>query len=149
MEVLSQNRRAFHDYEVGETFEAGLVLTGTEVKSLRNGGSSIQDGYVALHNSEVYVHNIHIAPFAQGNRFNHEPLRVRKLLLNAAEIHKLKVKVEERGFTVIPLKLYFNDKGRIKLEIAVAKGRKKYDKRHIIERDSARREIKQAKAKYK
>jgi SsrA-binding protein len=144
---IAQNRRARHDYTLGETFEAGMVLTGTEVKALRLGSANIQDGYAAVINDEVFLHNIHISPFAQGNRHNHDPLRVRKLLLNKNEIHKLAVRVHERGLTLIPTRLYFNDKGRVKIEIALAKGRKKYDKRDIIDRESSRREIKQAKSK--
>ena len=149
MQTVSQNRKARHDYAIGEVFEAGLVLKGTEVKSLRTGSANIQDGYVAIHDGEVFMYNVHIPPFAQGNRNNHEPLRTRKLLLKAAEIDKLQSRVTERGLTLVPLKLYFNDKGKIKVEIAVAKGRKKYDKRDEIDRESSRKELREAKARHR
>lgn len=123
------------------------MLRGTEVKSLRGGAANLKDGYATIDDGEVFLHNVHISPFAQGNRNNHEPLRVRKLLLHAQEIHKLKVKVDERGFTLVPLKIYFNDKGRAKVQIAVAKGRRKYDKRDTIRRESVRKEMKEAKAR--
>lgn len=147
MQPVSQNRKARHDFDLGEIFEAGLVLRGTEVKSLRGGAANLKDGYATIDDGEVFLHNVHISPFAQGNRNNHEPLRVRKLLLHAQEIHKLKVKVDERGFTLVPLKIYFNDKGRAKVQIAVAKGRRKYDKRDTIRRESVRKEMKEAKAR--
>ena len=146
MQWIAQNRKAYHTYSVGESFEAGLVLTGTEVKSLRNGSANLQDGYGAVHEGEIFLHHVHIPPFAQGNRSNHEPLRTRKLLLKQQEIKKISGHVAQKGMSIIPLKLYFKN-GLVKVEIALCKGKKKYDKREQISKESARREMKQARAK--
>jgi SsrA-binding protein len=141
--VVAQNRRAFHDYQVLETLEAGLVLTGTEVKSLRQGKASLSESYASVDNGEVFVRQLHIPPYEQGNRSNPDPIRTRKLLLHAAEIVKLRKAVEQKGHTLVPLKLYFS-KGRAKLLIAVARGKKSFDKRATIAERDAKREIDRA-----
>jgi SsrA-binding protein len=141
--VVAQNRRAFHDYQVLETLEAGLVLTGTEVKSLRQGKASLTEAYASVDNGEAFVRQLHIPPYEQGNRANPDPIRTRKLLLHAAEIAKLRKAVEQKGHTLVPLKLYFS-KGRAKLLIAVARGKKSFDKRATIAERDAKREIDRA-----
>jgi SsrA-binding protein len=137
--VVAQNRKARHDYHIEDTFEAGLVLVGTEVKSLRAGRASLVDGFAEVHQGEAFLHSVHIPTYTQGTWTNHEPRRVRKLLLNRAEIDKIDSKVKERGFTIIPLSLYFKD-GRAKVEIGLARGKKSYDKRHAIAERTAKRE---------
>ncbi len=128
--IAAENRRARYDYELGEVYEAGLMLTGTEVKSLRLGKATIAESYVSLErDGQVWLINATIPEYTQGNRFNHEPKRPRKLLLHAKEIVKLAKGVEREGMTIVPLKIYFNDKGRAKIEIAVARGKKAHDKR--------------------
>ena len=135
---ISTNRKAFHDYFIHETYEAGIVLTGTEVKSIRQGRVNLRDSYVRIQGSEIWLWNTHISPYEQGNRFNQDPLRTRKLLLHRKEINKIHSLVQTKGYTIIPLKLYFKH-GNIKCEIAVASGKKLYDKRRdIAERDSRR-----------
>ena len=141
--LIAQNRRARHDYHVEETVEAGLVLSGTEVKSLRAGRATLTDGFAEIHNGEAYLHGVHIPEYTQGTWTNHEPRRVRKMLLHRHEIDKLESKVNERGFTLVPLALYFKD-GRAKVEIALAKGKKTYDKRQAIAARQANREKEQA-----
>ncbi|SNY94147.1 SsrA-binding protein [Cohaesibacter sp. ES.047] len=141
--TVAENRKARHNYEVGDVLEAGLQLTGTEVKSLRLGKANIAESYASDENGEIVLINSHIPEYTQGNRFNHEPLRPRKLLLHKREIDKLKQAVQREGMTIVPLKLYFNDKGIAKLAIAVAKGKKDYDKRQDAkkrdwQRDKAR-----------
>lgn len=134
--VVAQNRRARHDYFILETLEAGLVLTGTEVKSLRAGKASLAEAYATVDNGEAWVRQLHIPPYEQGNRANPDPVRARKLLLHRSEIGRLEKAVAQKGQTVVPLKLYFT-RGRAKLLIGIAKGKKSYDKRHAIaERDS-------------
>ena len=136
--VVAQNRRAFHEYEVLETLEAGLVLTGTEVKSLRTGKASLAEAYATIENGEAFVRQLHISPYEQGNRFNPDPVRSRKLLLHKKQIEELRRASEQQGHTLIPLKLYFS-KGRAKLLVAVARGKKTWDKRaSLAERDSKR-----------
>jgi SsrA-binding protein len=136
---IAINRRARHDYFIEETFEAGIVLTGTEVKSLRLGKGNLQDSYALIKNNEIFLLNCHISPYDFGNRFNHEPLRTRKLLMHRDEIRKLFAKTREKGLTLVPLQMYFDEKNRVKLELALAKGKKLYDKRDdIAERDAAR-----------
>jgi SsrA-binding protein len=142
-EVVARNKRARHDYHILETWEAGLVLTGTEVKSLRNGKANLVDAYGIVQGGEVMLLNLHIAPYEQGNQFNHDPTRTRKLLLNRREIRKLIGAVERQGLTLVPLDLYFNPKGRAKVTLALAKGKKQFDKRaderkREDERDMAR-----------
>jgi SsrA-binding protein len=137
--VLVKNSKAFYDYFLDDFLEAGLVLTGTEIKSLRDGGGSLSDSYVILRNEEIFLLNMHIAPYKSGNLFNHEPLRTRKLLLNKKEILKYAKAVKEKGLTIVPTKIYLL-RGRAKIEIALAKGKKNYDKREAIKaKDQARK----------
>jgi len=137
--VIATNRRARHEYRIGDRYEAGIVLRGTEVKSLREGKANIQDAYCSIQRGEIFLTNCHIAPYRHGTSFNHEPLRPRKLLLNRREIGKLRKAVEQKGNTIVPLKLYFKH-GLAKIEIGVATGKKQYDKRKdIAERESKRR----------
>lgn len=144
IKIVSENRKARHDYHIHETYEAGIVLTGTEVKSLRAGKANLKDSYAQIDKSaELYLYNMHISPYEQGNRFNHEPLRTRKLLLHRAEINKLIGKVKEKGFTLVPLKLYFI-RGKAKLELGLATGKKNYDKRQDIAARDAKREMDRA-----
>ncbi|QBR70078.1 SsrA-binding protein [Beijerinckiaceae bacterium] len=128
--IAAENRRARYDYEIGEIFEAGLMLTGTEVKSLRTGKATIAESYASVDRAgEVYLINANIPEYLQANRFNHEPKRPRKLLLKTREIAKLAQGTERQGMTIVPLKIYFNEKGRAKLEIALARGKQLHDKR--------------------
>jgi SsrA-binding protein len=141
-DVIARNKRARHDYSILETWEAGLALTGTEVKSLRAGKATLSDSYGIVHRGEVFLLNLHIAPYAQGNQFNHEPTRTRKLLLHRREIRRLIGAVERRGLTLVPLDLYFR-RGKAKLTLALGKGKKLHDKRadekkREDERDMAR-----------
>ena len=130
IKIAADNRKARFNYEIGEVFEAGVMLTGTEVKSLRTGKATIAESYVSVdRNGEVWLINANIPEYLQGNRFNHEPKRPRKLLLNQREIVKMSQAIEREGMTLIPLKLYFNDKGRAKLEVSIARGKKLHDKR--------------------
>ena len=134
--LIAENRRARYDYFLEETFEAGLALTGTEVKSLRNGRANIAESYVSPEGRELVLVNADIPPYKQANRFNHEPRRPRKLLLNGREINKLHAGVMRQGMTIVPLSVYFNSRGRAKVELALAKGKKAHDKRESIkERD--------------
>ena len=142
--VVAQNRRARHDYEILETLEAGLVLTGTEVKSLRGGKASLAESYATIENGEAFVLQLHIPPYEQGNRSNPDPVRRRKLLFHRAELEDLHRAVAQKGHTLIPLKLYFT-KGRAKLLVGIARGRKTHDKRHAIAERDAKREIARAK----
>ena len=137
--LVAQNRKARHDYHIDDTYEAGLVLTGTEVKSLRAGRASLVDGFAEVEHGEVFLHGVHIPVYTEGTWTNHEPRRVRKLLLNRAEIDKIEGKVRERGYTLVPLALYFKD-GRAKVELGVGRGKKSYDKRHSIAERTAKRE---------
>ena len=141
--VFSANRQAAYNYHLLERYEAGLALTGTEVKSVREGNANLKDGYATIQKGEAWLLNCHISPYEFGNRQNHDPLRKRKLLLHRQEIHKLTGKVEERGLTLIPTKLYLKN-GRIKCEIALARGKKLYDKRETERRKSAEQEARQA-----
>lgn len=143
LNLIADNRKARHDYFVEDTIEAGLVLTGTEVKSLRLGRANLRDSHASIEKGEAFLYNVHISPYEQANRFNHEPLRVRKLLLHKDEIRRLTGKVREKGYTLVPLKLYFK-KGRAKVELALAKGKKAYDKRHDVAERDARREMERA-----
>lgn len=129
--VVADNRKARRNYEIEETFEAGLVLEGTEVKSLRTGKANISDAYASEEGGELFLYNAYIPEYLQANRFNHSPRRPRKLLLHRKEIHKLIVGIQREGMTVVPLKLYFNDRGIAKLELALARGRKLHDKRQV------------------
>jgi len=134
------NRKAFHDYFILETYEAGIALKGTEVKSLRQGNANLQDSYAAIKNGEVWLHNMHISPFEKGNINNHEPKRDRKLLLHKQEIRRLIGKVSEKGLTLVPLRIYFKNKVA-KVELGLAKGKKQYDKREAIARRDAERQV--------
>ena len=128
--IAAENRKARYNYEIGETFEAGLMLTGTEVKSLRTGKANIAESYASVDRSgEVFLVNANIPEYLQANRFNHEPKRPRKLLLKSREIAKLAQGTERQGMTIVPLKIYFNEKGRAKIEIALARGKQLHDKR--------------------
>ena len=144
MKIVCTNRKARRDYEILETMEAGIVLWGTEVKSLRGGGAHLKDSYAAVEREELFLFNAHISPYEMGNRFNHEPTRTRKLLMHAREIKRLLGKIQEKGLTLIPLKLYFNDAGMVKVELGLAKGRRAYDKRHAIAERDAKREMQRA-----
>ncbi|GAF26061.1 tmRNA-binding protein [Moorella thermoacetica Y72] len=144
VKVVTDNRRARHDYFIEETYEAGIALTGTEVKSLRNGRANIKDSYARVENGELILHDMHISPYEQGNRFNHEPRRPRRLLMHRYEIQRLYGKVREKGLTLIPLKVYFNERGRAKVELALVKGKRLYDKREDIAARDAQREIARA-----
>jgi SsrA-binding protein len=137
--LVAQNKKARHDYHIEETFEAGLVLVGTEVKSLRSGRASLVDGFGEVHNGEAFLHAVHIPVYTEGTWTNHEPRRVRKMLLHRSEIEKIDSRIKERGFTLVPLALYFKD-GRAKVEIGLARGKKSYDKRQAIAERTAKRE---------
>jgi SsrA-binding protein len=143
MKVVCQNKKAYHDYSIEETFEAGVALLGTEVKSLREGRGNLKDSYALIKGGEVFLLNCHISPYSHGNIMNHEPLRTRKLLLHGKEIDKLRGKVSERGYALIPLKIYF--KGHIaKVEIGLARGKRLFEKREAIKEKEARKEISRA-----
>ncbi len=137
--LIANNKKAWHDYFIEEKYEAGLVLHGTEVKSLRMGKCSIKEAFLRIDNGEMYIYGMHISPYEKGNIFNRDPMRVKKLLLHKYEINKLEGKVAEKGYTLVPLKVYFKD-SKVKIEIALAKGKKLYDKRHDIAAKDARRE---------
>ena len=139
MKVVCENRKARHDYFIHETFETGLALVGTEVKSLRMGKCSIKESFIRIENGEVFVYGMHISPYEKGNIFNKDPLRTRKLLLHRSEINKMTGKIAEKGYTLVPLRVYF--KGSLtKVEIGLAKGKKLYDKRQDIAKKDQRRE---------
>jgi SsrA-binding protein len=141
--LIAQNRKARHDYAILDTYEAGIALTGTEVKSLRAGRASLVDGYATIKDGEVWLSGIHIAEYAEGTWTNHEPRRTRKLLLHKAEILRLIGKIRESGLTLVPLSMYFSD-GKVKVEIALARGKRTYDKRQDLARRDADREISRA-----
>jgi len=138
--LVCQNKKAYHDYDVVETVEAGMVLLGTEVKSLREGRANLKDSYAKVKKGEVFLYGLHISPYTHASYENHEPERVRKLLLHHHEIKRLTVKTQERGFSLIPLKVYFK-MGRVKVELALAQGKKLYDKRESIKRKEETREM--------
>ena len=140
IKIVAQNRKARFNYHIGETFEAGIVLTGTEVKSLRAGKAAIADSYADARGGEIWLVNANIPEYLQGGRFNHPPKRMRKLLLHRRQINKLAGAVEREGMTLVPLKLYFNDKGRAKVELALARGKKLHDKRETEKKRSWERE---------
>jgi SsrA-binding protein len=143
LKMIARNRRARHDYHIEEVFEAGLVLTGTEVKSLRAGRASLSDGFGQISDHEVWLHNVHIPEYTQGTWTNHEPRRTRKLLMHRREIDKLTSQTTERGLTLVPLALYFKD-GKAKVELALARGKRTYDKRHDLAARDAAREVDRA-----
>ena len=141
--VLCQNKKAFHQYFIEETFEAGIALQGTEVKSLREGQVNLKDSYVQIEDEEAFLHNTHISPYPYGHQFNHDPERTRKLLLHKREIRRLFGKTQQRGYTLVPLKIYLKD-GKIKIAIGLAKGKTLYDKRETLKKRSADREMEKA-----
>lgn len=140
IKVISDNRKAYHDYFIEDNLEAGIILTGTEIKSIRNGRVNLKDSYARIENGEVWLHQMHISPYEQGNRFNHDPLRKRKLLLNRSEIIKLIGKVQLQGLTLVPTKIYLR-RGMAKIELGVGRGKKNYDKRQDMAERDAKREI--------
>lgn len=143
MKIVTQNRKAYHDYHVEETYEAGIVLKGTEVKSIREGRVNLKDSYVLIKDAEAWLLNCHISPYSHGNIMNHDPLRTRKLLLHKREIQRILGKSMQKGYTLVPLKLYF--KGPyVKVEIGLAKGKRVYEKRESIKEKEARRDIEKA-----
>lgn len=139
IKIISQNKKAFHDYFILETFQAGIALTGTEVKSIRAGRCNLKDSYITIDNGEAFIKGMHISPYEQGNIFNHDPLADRRLLLHKYEINKLNGAVAATGLTIVPLKIYFQG-SLVKLDIGIAKGKKLYDKRQDIAKKDARRE---------
>ncbi len=139
MKLVANNKKAYHDYFIEEKYECGIALHGTEVKSLRMGKCSIKEAFIRIENAEVFVHGMHISPYEKGNIFNKDPLRVKKLLLHRQEINKLLGKIKEKGYTLVPLQVYFSN-GRAKVEIGLARGKKLYDKREDIAKKDARRE---------
>ena len=138
--LIENNKKARHDYFFDEIIECGIVLTGTEIKSIRAGGVSLRDSFAKIEKGEVFVYNMHISPYKEGNRYNQEPLRPKKLLLHRQQIRKLDSLVMQKGVTLVPSQLYLNEKGMAKLELAVARGKKLYDKREDIARRDARRD---------
>ena len=140
IKIVAQNRKARHSYFIEEQYEAGMVLQGTEVKALREGRANIKDGYARIKDGEIYLMDVHISPYAFGNRSNHDPLRPRKLLMHSREIHRLTGKVKEKGFSLIPLSIYFSH-GRAKVALALAKGKKLYDKREALKRKAMEKEV--------
>ena len=143
VKVVATNRKAFHEYFISDTFEAGVALVGSEIKSIRAGRVSLQDGYVSFEQGEAWLVNVHIAPYDPASRQNHDPKRRRKLLLHRREIDRLAGKVQEKGFTVIPTRLYLKD-GRAKVEIGLAKGKRLYDKREAIAKRDSQRQVDRA-----
>lgn len=137
--IVAQNRKATHDYTIEDTIECGMVLTGTEIKSVRQARVNLKDGFSRIKNGEVWLHNIHISPFEQGNIFNHDPLRTRKLLLHKQQIRRLEKEIKVAGYTLVPLKIYLKD-GYAKCLIGLAKGKKNYDKRQAIKQKDIKRE---------
>ena len=140
IKVVAENRKARHDYFVEDRYEAGIILTGTEIKSIRAGRVNLKDSYAEIVDGEVWLNQMHISPYEQGNRFNHEPLRKRKLLLHRSEISKLVGKVQQQGMTLIPLKIYIKN-GLAKIELGLCKGKKSYDKRENIAKRDAKRQM--------
>ncbi|MCX4345235.1 MAG: SsrA-binding protein SmpB [Kineothrix sp.] len=139
MKLVANNKKAYHDYFIEEKYEAGIVLHGTEVKSMRMGKCSIKESFIRIENGEIFAYGMHVSPYEKGNIFNKDPLRTKKLLLHKKEINKLMGKIAEKGYTLVPLQVYFKD-GRAKVEIGLAKGKKLYDKRQDIAKKDQRRE---------
>ena len=148
VKIIAVNRKARYDYFIEDEYEAGMVLKGTEVKSLRMGKANIKDAYARVVNGEVFVYQLHIGPYPFANYSNHDPLRTRKLLLHKQEIKRLYAKVNEKGHTLVPLKLYFKG-GKVKLSIALAKGKRRYDKREAIKRRDEKRDLDRARKEYR
>ncbi|MDY6267419.1 MAG: SsrA-binding protein SmpB [Selenomonadaceae bacterium] len=143
VKIVCENRKARHDYFIHEAYEAGIELQGTEVKSLRAGKANLKDSFATIQNGEIYLENMHISPFEQGNIFNHDPLRKRKLLMHKSEIMKLFGETRQKGYTLVPLKIYFKH-GRAKLELALASGKHNYDKREDLKKKADKREVERA-----
>ena len=143
MKLIANNKKAYHDYFIEEKYEAGLVLHGTEVKSLRQGKCSIKESFIRIENGEMFIYGMHISPYEKGNIFNKDPLRAKKLLLHKKEIMKLLGKIKEKGYTLVPLQVYFTS-GRAKIEIGLAKGKKLYDKRDDMAKRQSERDIERA-----
>ena len=137
--LIAQNKKASHDYFIEETFQAGIALCGTEVKSLRQGKCSLKESFIRIENMQAFLYGMHISPYEQGNRFNQDPLRTRKLLLHKSQIRKIAGAIQATGYTVVPLKVYF-DKSLVKVDIGIAKGKKLYDKRQTIAKNDQRRQ---------
>lgn len=137
--MIANNKKAFHDYFIDETYEAGIALHGTEVKSMRMGKCSIKEAFIRIENGEVFVYGMHVSPYEKGNIFNKDPLRVKKLLMHRYEINKLSGKMKEKGYTLVPLQVYFKE-GKVKVEVGLARGKKLYDKRADIAKKDQRRE---------
>lgn len=137
--LIANNKKAYHDFFINETYECGIALHGTEVKSMRMGKCSIKEAFVRIEDGEVFVYGMHVSPYEKGNIFNKDPLRVKKLLLHKYEINKLLGKIKEKGYTLVPLQVYFKD-GKVKVEIGLARGKKLYDKREAIAKKDQRRE---------
>ena len=138
--LIANNKKAFHDYFIEETYEAGVALHGTEVKSMRLGKCSIKESFIRIENGEVFVYGMHVSPYEKGNIFNKDPMRVKKLLMHRYEINNLAGKIAEKGYTLVPLQVYFRE-GNVKVEIGLAKGKKLYDKRESIAKKDQRREM--------
>ncbi len=138
--LIANNKKAYHDYFIDETYEAGVALHGTEVKSMRMGKCSVKESFIRIENGEMFVYGMHVSPYEKGNIFNKDPLRVKKLLMHKFEINKLAGKIAEKGYTLVPLQVYFKD-GRVKVEVGLARGKKLYDKRQDIAKKDQRREV--------
>ena len=139
MKIISSNRKAYHNFSIEEKWEVGISLTGTEVKALREGKANLNDSFAKIKNSELYLVNAHISPYSCGNIYNHEPKRDRKLLMHKFELNKIYGKVKERGYTLVPLSMYFNEKNKVKVEIGLARGKTNVDKRHDIKAKDEKR----------
>ena len=137
--LIANNKKAYHDYFIDETYEAGVALHGTEVKSMRMGKCSIKESFIRIENGEVFVYGMHVSPYEKGNIFNKDPLRIKKLLMHKYEINKLQGKIKEKGYTLVPLQVYFKD-GKVKVEVGLARGKKLYDKREAIAKKDQKRE---------
>lgn len=147
--IVCRNKKAFHDYHIDDRLEAGIVLTGPEVKSLRAGRANLKDGYAKVKNGEVFLYNVHISPYSFTTHVSPDPLRVRKLLLHKREIRRLTGKLKEKGIALIPLKIYFIDNGKAKVELGLARGKKLYDKRAALKKKQSDRDLERALRRYK
>ena len=146
--VITTNRKAFHDYNIFDKFIAGMVLTGTEIKSIRKNAINLKDSFCKIDDNEIFLYNCHISPYEQGNRYNHKEQRVRKLLLTKKEILKMQSKIKKDGYTIIPLEVFISQKGFAKVEIGLAKGKKLYDKRETLAKKDQQRDIERSRGKY-
>ena len=147
IKIVCQNRKAAYDYQIDEVFEAGMVLIGPEVKSLRDGRANLRDSYARIKNEELWLHNMHITPYSYAHHMALDPLRTRKLLLNKKEIKRLIGKTQEKGYTLVPTKVYFSAKGKAKVELALARGKRQYDKRRTLKEKEMKKEMDQARKK--